>query len=236
MASDPRSRSYLRMFESQWDNGHAFLLIGARSSISPLPLPNHGPGIGNLKLYILENVNLLDPSHGTTNWIGPLSESTIEYREDINNLASSLEHTQSWRDIQARIDAIPTLPSLAATYIKQVIFQKIRDFVTGWSAVSAIFAIKVNTDMLPEEYIAALSERLPQNQTIRASDEAIARYLIAYEVASSGDRCTICLSGIRTGEIAGQMPCRHFFHRDCITTWLRVNNSCPLCRNTLPRD
>ncbi|KAJ8627726.1 hypothetical protein MRB53_021033 [Persea americana] len=43
----------------------------------------------------------------------------------------------------------------------------------------------------------------------------------------TGHRCTICLDGLIDGM---QLPCMHAFHQDCITTWLKQCNSCPLCR------
>lgn len=45
--------------------------------------------------------------------------------------------------------------------------------------------------------------------------------------------CSICISDYKESEILRTMPqCRHCFHRDCIDTWLKVNGSCPICRNS----
>lgn len=45
--------------------------------------------------------------------------------------------------------------------------------------------------------------------------------------------CPICCSDFAQNETVFQMPCdhRHFFHHDCIVSWLRVNPTCPICRH-----
>ncbi|XP_042504149.1 RING-H2 finger protein ATL68-like [Macadamia integrifolia] len=50
----------------------------------------------------------------------------------------------------------------------------------------------------------------------------------------SGDSmCSICLCDYKDGEMLRMMPdCRHFFHLYCIDAWLRLNASCPVCRNS----
>ncbi|XP_065860214.1 putative RING-H2 finger protein ATL21A isoform X1 [Euphorbia lathyris] len=45
--------------------------------------------------------------------------------------------------------------------------------------------------------------------------------------------CAICLSEYHSKEIVRCIPeCNHFFHVGCIDEWLRLNNSCPVCRNS----
>ena len=42
--------------------------------------------------------------------------------------------------------------------------------------------------------------------------------------------CCICLDEIALGEKTVLLPCGHMFHSDCIITWLKKNNTCPMCR------
>ncbi|XP_010251603.1 PREDICTED: RING-H2 finger protein ATL67 [Nelumbo nucifera] len=45
--------------------------------------------------------------------------------------------------------------------------------------------------------------------------------------------CSICLCDYKDGEMLRMMPdCHHFFHLCCIDAWLRLNASCPVCRNS----
>ncbi|XP_047181613.1 E3 ubiquitin-protein ligase CIP8-like [Vigna umbellata] len=45
------------------------------------------------------------------------------------------------------------------------------------------------------------------------------------------ERCAICFEDFLFGV---RMPCLHAFHKSCITEWLQIGNSCPLCRINLP--
>lgn len=43
--------------------------------------------------------------------------------------------------------------------------------------------------------------------------------------------CTICLETIDQYQYA--LTCAHVFHKECITLWLKENNTCPLCRTQI---
>ncbi|XP_061341834.1 E3 ubiquitin-protein ligase SIS3-like [Gastrolobium bilobum] len=47
--------------------------------------------------------------------------------------------------------------------------------------------------------------------------------------SSSITDCSICLVEIGSRETIG-LPCSHMFHRDCIAKWLKIRDTCPLCR------
>ena len=42
--------------------------------------------------------------------------------------------------------------------------------------------------------------------------------------------CCICLSDIEKNEETVLLPCGHMFHWNCCLTWLKSNNTCPMCR------
>lgn len=45
--------------------------------------------------------------------------------------------------------------------------------------------------------------------------------------------CVVCLCDFELEQWLKVMPCHHEFHSDCISKWLKENNTCPLCRSDI---
>ncbi|KAG2376258.1 uncharacterized protein HKW66_Vig0155880 [Vigna angularis] len=45
--------------------------------------------------------------------------------------------------------------------------------------------------------------------------------------------CCICLDEFDLNVECYTLPCRHFFHQNCITRWLQTHQTCPMCRQPL---
>lgn len=43
--------------------------------------------------------------------------------------------------------------------------------------------------------------------------------------------CAICREKLAPSERLSELPCRHYYHKDCISSWLTNRNTCPLCRH-----
>ncbi|KAM7270835.1 hypothetical protein ACFE04_030049 [Oxalis oulophora] len=43
----------------------------------------------------------------------------------------------------------------------------------------------------------------------------------------------ICFVEFSLGEEVIYMHCSHIFHEECVVTWLRRDNSCPMCRSQI---
>ncbi|KAK4769712.1 hypothetical protein SAY87_030244 [Trapa incisa] len=61
------------------------------------------------------------------------------------------------------------------------------------------------------------------------------KFPFASESARPGwsSTCSICLCEYKDSEMVRVMPeCHHFFHLICLDAWLKLNGSCPVCRNS----
>eukprot|EP01095_Lingulamoeba_sp_RSL-Kostka_P015519 TRINITY_DN7168_c0_g1_i1.p1 TRINITY_DN7168_c0_g1~~TRINITY_DN7168_c0_g1_i1.p1 ORF type:complete len:286 (+),score=103.38 TRINITY_DN7168_c0_g1_i1:36-893(+) len=59
---------------------------------------------------------------------------------------------------------------------------------------------------------------------------------INYEIGSENTDCAVCKDEFKEGEELIQMPCSHYFHEECLLPWLKIRNSCPVCRFELKTD
>jgi len=57
------------------------------------------------------------------------------------------------------------------------------------------------------------------------------------EKAMAGDdghaECSICMDRVELGTEVTVLPCNHWFHFECIESWLKEHDTCPHCRNPI---
>lgn len=49
--------------------------------------------------------------------------------------------------------------------------------------------------------------------------------------------CSICMENVDVGEEITVLPCKHWFHFECVKAWLTEHDTCPVCRSgIMPKD
>lgn len=57
-------------------------------------------------------------------------------------------------------------------------------------------------------------------------------YIEKIKLLNKKDICSICQHDMNTNEALGFLPCDHFFHFFCLSSWFNKNKTCPICRQS----
>ncbi|KAF0935511.1 hypothetical protein E2562_034302 [Oryza meyeriana var. granulata] len=64
--------------------------------------------------------------------------------------------------------------------------------------------------------------------------ESLPEATLSEEEASRG--CAVCKDCFASGQLVAMLPCKHYFHGECIWPWLAIRNTCPVCRYQVRTD
>ncbi|CAK1361102.1 E3 ubiquitin-protein ligase [Cercospora beticola] len=74
-------------------------------------------------------------------------------------------------------------------------------------------------DNVPTGFSKSVIDSIPQ-RAIGASD-----------MDENGEaQCSICFEAVEQEEQVTELPCKHWFHHECVSLWLIKRNTCPICR------
>jgi hypothetical protein len=101
----------------------------------------------------------------------------------------------------------------------------------------------MNVDQMSYNDLLAFEERQGNVKSSGASDGMIASLpstVVPSSLASdrkssspSDPDCAICLCAFEHGDEILTLPCFHRFHKKEISDWLKINNTCPICKHSL---
>ncbi|XP_071739596.1 putative RING-H2 finger protein ATL21A [Rutidosis leptorrhynchoides] len=136
-----------------------------------------------------------------------------------NNYVDSATNGFSKFIIIAFAVAIPAMTVLAITC-----FLYYRDRLMNRNRRSTITSV---TDPVEPSIIVGLDQATIESYTKVVLGES--KRLPGHDDAT----CPICLSEYNVKETVRCIPeCLHCFHADCIDEWLKMNGTCPICRNS----
>ncbi|KAG8168276.1 hypothetical protein KVR01_003965 [Diaporthe batatas] len=111
----------------------------------------------------------------------------------------------------------------------------------GPGAMNAAHGDAVYTQEGLDRIITQLMETNPQsNAAPPASEEAIEKLeKKSLDRQMMGDspkvECTICIDEMHLGDEVTVLPCKHWFHGECVVLWLKEHNTCPICRSPIEK-
>ncbi|PHH71970.1 hypothetical protein CDD82_6233 [Ophiocordyceps australis] len=109
------------------------------------------------------------------------------------------------------------------------------------SPASAMAGDAVYSQEALDRIITQLMEANPQsNAAPPASQEALQtleRKTVNIDMlkGESKTECTICIDEMKVGDRAVVLPCKHWFHEECVVLWLKEHNTCPICRTPIEK-
>ena len=93
-----------------------------------------------------------------------------------------------------------------------------------------------------DRIITNLMEVNPQSNAAPPATEEALQKLERKEVnkamldGESKVECPICIDDMKEGDQAIYLPCKHWFHEDCVVLWLKEHNTCPICRSAIEKN
>lgn len=101
------------------------------------------------------------------------------------------------------------------------------DFVTSQEAMDRIVSQLM-------EQTATSNAPGPASQ---ADIDALPRKKITREMLGDDGNadCSICMDAVAPEEEVTELPCKHWFHHQCVAAWLKEHDTCPHCRKGITK-
>ncbi|XP_051125906.1 probable E3 ubiquitin-protein ligase ZFP1 isoform X2 [Andrographis paniculata] len=90
--------------------------------------------------------------------------------------------------------------------------------------------VELRNSFDPMSYETELSEEFVRNNLKTKSFTSMSTRLLRRDPPEI-NLCVICQGDYENEECIGQLDCRHEYHEQCISKWLLVKNTCPVCKS-----
>ena len=89
----------------------------------------------------------------------------------------------------------------------------------------------LDTDRMHYNLVAIRPRR--SNSTIPEIIKNIPIIRVSIQSKSQCSTCTICQEELKLSELVKLLSCGHSYHERCLSPWLSVRNTCPVCRDVI---
>ncbi|KAL7269866.1 hypothetical protein RUND412_007450 [Rhizina undulata] len=92
------------------------------------------------------------------------------------------------------------------------------------------------------ELARVISQLMEQNQgnapppAQRETIDSLPKIKVTEAMARDGGECAVCKEELLIEEEVAQLPCNHVYHFECVSKWLEVHDTCPICRKPCTPD
>ncbi|KAK4238080.1 hypothetical protein C8A03DRAFT_44132 [Achaetomium macrosporum] len=116
----------------------------------------------------------------------------------------------------------------------------LHDFLESlYNPAAAVHGDAVFTQEALDRIITQLMEASPHTNgappASQAAIESLQKKRVDEEMLGADGKaeCTICMDEISKGAEVTVLPCKHWYHGECVVLWLREHNTCPVCRMSI---
>ncbi|ROW15241.1 hypothetical protein VPNG_02963 [Cytospora leucostoma] len=119
--------------------------------------------------------------------------------------------------------------------------QNLFSILLGPGGPHAVHGDAVYSQEALDRIITQLMETNPQSNAAppatQAAIDKLEKKQIDKEMLGENGKaeCTICIDEMHLGDEVTVLPCKHWFHGECVVMWLKEHNTCPVCRAPIER-
>lgn len=117
--------------------------------------------------------------------------------------------------------------------------RSLRGILDIFNPANGVAGDAVFTEEAFDSVISAMMDTQSQQSGAPPASEQsllnLKRQAVTEDILSAEDKreCSICIEEMKVGDTAVILPCKHWFHDECVTMWLRAHNTCPVCRSSI---
>ena len=234
------------------DNNPSDFHIQPQQQQTQQNIPNFTNNLSNLEginitisnINPLNNINLSNFNNFGNNTQSNSNETEPNYEIGMNDTFLFLPSTVNYRKQESERSRIMNDFLSGGEIITEVVNpngQNIiisRNFINSNSPINNFLLNHINDHQF-ENFINIITAFDLQHKGNPPASERAIKNLKKTEINKNnihdfdGQTCNVCLENFSEGQISNQLDCGHHFHEKCIVHWLKMRNTCPVCRHEL---